>query len=214
MLRIVTHTPSTRGRFYWEAIESAGPALAGSIASHDIIVVPAGEYYEARKEVWSSGGYVGLLDHDDTFPGGFLVRGFEPYLNGVGVVYGREARMDEKGQRISDWSGVASAESVAASATGIHHFALVNTDCIDPGLFGEVERAGAMLCLDWVVRSYAALLHGAHFVNARSYNWRQHCEQVTHNVRGEIATAHAAACRIVQGFYHRRCEQWHKPIRL
>lgn len=212
-MRVVTHTPSDRGRFYCEAMESAGRALAGSIASHDVIEVPGGECYEARKEVWSAGGYVGLLDYDDTFGAGFLVRTFEPYLNGVGVVYGCEERIDENGKRISDRSREATAESIAASATGIHHFAAINTDCIDRGLFVDVERAGAMLCIDWVVRSYAALLHGATFVNAHSYNWRKHRGQLTHNMRGAMATAYMGASTLVQGFYHMRCEQWRKQTR-
>lgn len=212
-MRIVTHTPSERGRFYCEAIESAGRALTGSIASHEIIVVPPGEYYEARKAAWQSGGYVGLLDNDDTFPRGFLVRSFEPYLSGVGVVYGCEERIDDRGRRISDRSREATADDIAERATGIHHFALINTDCIEREVFDEVEREGAFLCIDWVVRSYAALIHGATFVDVHSYNWRQHSEQMTHHARGAMANSVSSALRVINGYYRRRCIQWHKQTR-
>jgi hypothetical protein len=155
---------------------------------------------------------VGLFDSDDTFPAGFRLRVVEPHLSGVGVVYGRESRTDDAGKRTSDWSPEASAESIVESATGIHHFAAINTDCVDPAVFADVEISGAMLCVDWVVRSYAALLHGARFLDVQSYCWRQHVGQVTHNARGEIASAYAAAGRLIQGYYQRRCAQWLKQI--
>lgn len=210
MLTVATHTPSEPGPFFDAAIESARHALKWSSAVHSIITVKPGEYYEARKAAWQSGGYVGLLDSDDYFPACFSLRDFEKHLTGAGVVYGREERVNSDGARISDRSREASAEDIAELPSGIHHFAAINTDCIEPSVFKAVESSGAMYCLDWVVRSYAALVHGATFVNVHSYNWRQHPGQVTHREAKEVARALAAASGIVRGFYRMRCNQWLK----
>lgn len=208
MLTLVTHTPADPCQFFEESIESARRALQGSYAVHSIITVKEGEYYEARKEAWNQGGYVGLLDSDDSFSGSFLVGDIETHLTGVGVVYGCEERIDSSGKRVSDRSREATAERIVESPTGIHHFAAINTDCIDKSVFKDIERVGAMYCIDWVVRSYAALLHGARFVNVHSYNWRQHPGQITNRASVEVARAYAAAQALIRGYYLQRCEQW------
>ncbi len=212
MLNLVTHTPIEQGPFFEASVDSARCALQGALATHSIITVKAGEYYEARKAAWQSGGYVGLLDSDDTFPGSFSLRDFEVRLNGDGVVYGCEERIDARGKRVSDRSREATAERVMESPTGIHHFAAINTDCIEPDVFTAVEKARAMYCLDWVVRSYAALIHGATFVNVHSYNWRQHPGQVTSKESFEVSRAFGAAQSLVRGYYLQRCKQWRTPI--
>lgn len=150
-------------------------------ATHVVLLDQLG-YMDARLWSYSQGETVANLDHDDVLPPGGL-EACEAALQatGAGVAFTWQRSIDGHGVVQRERTERVRPVDVMSTPDSIHHLSVLRTDLIPTTLLSEVRAAG-LLHVDWVVRAYLALVHGAVQVPMIGYEWRQHRGQMTRNM--------------------------------
>lgn len=150
-------------------------------ATHVVLLDQLG-YMDARLWSYSQGETMANLDHDDVLPPGGL-EACEAALQatGAGVAFTWQRSIDGSGGTQKERTEPVRPRDVASTPDSIHHLSVLRTDLIPPQLLSEI-KAARLLHIDWVVRAYLALVHGAVQVPMIGYLWRQHRGQMTRNM--------------------------------
>lgn len=113
---------------------------------------------------------------------------------GAGVAFTHEARIDEHGAEISRTTHPRTYRDVAMHPRCLHHLAVMRRECLDPVVFDQAERIG--IGIDWLMRAWCALKHGAVQVPVIGYEWRRHSEATSRTP--EWAAAYEAAMPLLR----------------
>lgn len=189
-LAVITLTRGDRPAWLAECCSSV--RLPRRCDTHQILQCGGEAFQETRWETTkSAGGYVAWVDDDDRVVGDALalcVRALD--ATGAGIAFTREVRIDVDGKPLPAAVGrPVSRMDVAMHPRALHHLAVVRADCLDPIVLQHALRIG--IGIDWLMRAYAGLVHGAIHVPVVGYEWRQH--QLQESVSGRWGNAYENA---------------------
>ncbi|MBT9097479.1 glycosyltransferase family 2 protein [Methylovulum psychrotolerans] len=176
-LAVVTHTCRAWGRDIRPCLESVKAALPDK-AQH--VVIALGEdndaFIKARYEALALAEVVAFVDDDDTVEPDALRLGLAALAqSGAGVAFTNEVKTFADGSEIRHHKAGCTYEMATDSQGIIHHLALIRTAAVSGLSFGLASRYG--VDSEWVMKTEAALLHGAVHVPMFGYRWTQHAHQ-------------------------------------
>lgn len=178
-MKLAVHT-LTRGKWPGWAHESLRSVQDGlpDYGSHFVIEC-AGDFQERRWEALHLGEFVAAVDDDDRVVDDALdlcVHTLE--MTGAGIAFTYEAQIDKDGFRLPVKFGPVTALDVAMHPRGIHHLAVMRSECLDPMLFEHAQRFG--VGIDWLTKAWCALKYGAVQVPVVGYEWRRHLSSLSY----------------------------------
>lgn len=173
---IITLVPAaTNATWLDECVKSV--ARSGADA-HEM--VPCSELYAGRRATYTGRALVGCVDYDDRISPDAIQRCREAmYATGAGVAFTWQRLIDPEGAPLGEETAPISPRDVCSRPNSIHHFALMQSALLPEHLFDVIEAIGAQMSVDWIVRAYLALRHGAVQVPMLGYDWRQHENQTS-----------------------------------
>ena len=179
-LAVITLTRGNRPAYMAECTRSIAeslPADSRHIVSTCIHVGFQRRRFETTVE--SGAQYVAWVDDDDVVVGNALARCVEALdKTGAGLAFTHEGRMDAAGMMrvAADTTPRAiTRRDIAMHPRSAHHLAVVRRACLPPVLLDQCESIGTGI--DWMMRAYAGLVHGAVQVPSIGYLWRDHAGQ-------------------------------------
>lgn len=135
------------------------------------------DFYEDRKANYKTRGLIGMVDSDDLIRPEAVSACIEAMKqSGAGVAFTYQREFYEDGSEAVSNVRI-NARDVCARANSVHHFCLINSSLVPPYLFDLIDALGAGITVDWIVKAYVALRHGAVQVPIIGYDWRQHEHQ-------------------------------------
>lgn len=178
MLTLYTLVPEGSGHNEWF---EACCASAIDQGLHRIISVREGDFFTARRHVYTNGGsrsgLVACLDWDDLLqPGASASCEDALSKNAAGCAFTYQSKISENGLLLSEQKQPISRLQLSTVPESIHHLCVINTAYIPYELFNIIERV-APICIDWLVRAYVALRFNAIQVPMMGYSWRMHKQQ-------------------------------------
>lgn len=193
---VITLTRGDRQALLVECAQSVATALPEG--GRHVIADGRGEFQRTRFDsTVGLGGYVAWVDDDDLVCNdalGLCAKALDE--SGAGIAFTFESGWFSDGSMLATDYREKSLRDVAMHPQAIHHLAMVNTACLDPVVLAEAQRIGTGI--DWLMRAYAALKHGAVQVPVIGYQWRQHDEQESRTVAWNLRyTASMRALREV-----------------
>lgn len=142
-------------------------------------------FFEARRWTYTLGGAVACLDWDDRLlPGAVDACMNAMDRHGVGVAFTWQRLIDADGRPLGERCSPVNRRHLAYKPDSIHHLACFRSELVPRDLL-DVAAACAPLCVDWIVKAYLALRHGAVQVPMVGYEWRQHATQASHVLDAE-----------------------------
>jgi hypothetical protein len=143
-----------------------------------VIVDGSGDFQRARWETYRSAELVACVDHDDLLVGDSLRWCLDALeQSGAGVAFTHEGQIDGEGQPLRVANRALSYRDVAMHPRPLHHLAVIRSACIAPEAWQLAQAFG--VGIDWVVRAWVALHHGAVQVPQLGYLWRRHAQQAS-----------------------------------
>lgn len=173
-LAIVTLTRGQRPAWLLDCARSVRENKPAN--SVHIVSTCTGDFQRRRFEttVNNDAKYVAWVDDDDMVVGDALARCVEALeTTGVGLAFTREGRMNAEGVpgKPREVRQV-TRRDIAMHPRSAHHLAVVRKSCLAPILLEQAEHIGTGI--DWLMRAYAGLIHGAVQVPMVGYLWRAH----------------------------------------
>lgn len=171
-LTVVTLTRGDRPRLLLECQQSVALWLP---AGRHVIAPCTRDFQRRRWETTLDPGteFVAWVDDDDRVCNDALRLCVQALRDtGAGVAFTFEARIDEHGNRLSTTSHERSLRDVAMHPRCLHHLAVIRRECLTPEVYAHAERLG--IGIDWLMRAWCALRHGAVQVPVIGYEWRSH----------------------------------------
>lgn len=149
-------------------------------ARHVVVLDQLG-YVGSRLLCYSQGETMANLDDDDiVMPGALQACERAMAATGAGVAFTWQAYIDHQGRTLRERREPVTRKLAATSPDSIHHLSVLRTDLLPQVLLDEVAER-RMHHVDWIVRAYLALVHGAVQVPLIGCAWRQHAGQITRN---------------------------------
>ncbi len=173
-LAVVTLTRGDRTEYLAECLRS----VRTSMPEHGVhqVTVCMGDFQRTR---WGTtfnapAEYVAWVDDDDLVLDGALARCVDALeVSGAGLAFTDEGRMDAAGAVIVPTeSRKLTRRDLAMHPRTAHHLCVVRRSCLAPVLLEHAQRVG--IGIDWLMRAYAGLVHGAVHVPVVGYLWRGH----------------------------------------
>jgi hypothetical protein len=187
-LVVSTLTRGDRPRWLAQCCASVASELPRG-AQHVVSRCPS-DFQGARWESAQWAEAIAFVDDDDMMVGNALDlcrKALEQ--TGAGVAFTFEQRIDANGAPMSCDTRSRTTHDVAMHPRMLHHLAVVRRSCLHPVILEHAQRIG--IGIDWLIRAYAALKHGAVQVPVIGYLWRQH-DQATSASAGWSAAYEAA----------------------
>jgi hypothetical protein len=150
---------------------------------HVIVPVKQGEFFSARKLVYTNSGqrhgYVCCLDWDDILhPQSVAACKKVLSTYNAGCAFTWQDKIDEYGVQLSKQVATVSRLELSSVPESIHHLCVLDSARIPLDVLDLIEKV-APLCVDWLVRAYVALRFGAVQVPMLGYSWRMHAGQTS-----------------------------------
>lgn len=178
-LTVSTLTAGNRAHWLDECRESVRTGLPQG-AEHVVHTIPVGADFQLER--WAAtmaagDGYVAWVDDDDLVTPDALrmcVQALDE--TGAGIAFTHEDRIDEFGAPVpSSPQRPISRRDVAMHPRQLHHLAVIRLQCLDPEVLRIAVEIG--IGIEWLMRAWCALKHGAIQVPLVGYHWRQHDTQ-------------------------------------
>ena len=138
-----------------------------------------GDYQQIRWESMRLGEFVAIVDDDDRLVGDSLNWCVEAIAKtGAGIAFTYEGQIDETGAALPARNRRITLFDAASHPRMLHHLTVIRTDCLDPVCFELAQHFG--VGIDWIMKAWCALKHGAVQVEAVGYEWRRHDLGLSH----------------------------------
>jgi hypothetical protein len=149
-------------------------------ARHVVLLDQLG-YVGSRLWCYSQGETMANVDDDDIVMPGALQACEEALVaTGAGIAFTWQRYVGPDGSILRERREPVTRRMAASTPDSIHHLSVLRTDLLPRALLDEIAERG-LLHVDWIVRAYLALVHGAVQVPMIGYAWRQHSGQITCN---------------------------------
>lgn len=205
---VVTLTAGNRPGYLASCLSSVAAGMPAGGAHEVTVCPPDADFQCARWETtMRHGGMVAWVDDDDEVANDGLRLCKEALeRTGAGIAFTYEERMNVHGENIG--GGIPFGElprtlrDVAMHPRMLHHLAVIRTDCLRPEVLEQADRIG--IGIDWLMRAYVALKHGAVQVPVYGYRWRQHAQQESKTTTWDLAyeAAMPALRQITKSWLH------------
>lgn len=173
-LTVVTLTRGDRPQ--WEAeCEASVQRWIPEGGRHAVVFCEPSDFQRMRWNATVTAGteFVAWVDDDDRVCNDALrlcVQALQE--TGAGVAFTHEARIDEHGEVTGTFGRPCLLRDVALHPRVLHHLAVIRRECLAPEVLEHAERIG--IGIDWLMRAWCALKHGAVQVPVVGYEWRNH----------------------------------------
>ncbi len=142
------------------------------------IVAAGDDFQRARWDAYRSAEFVACVDHDDRLTGDSLRWCLDALAEtGAGVAFTQEAQIAPDGNPLHVKHRRPRRIDVAMHPRPLHHLAVIRSSCIGDAVWDLAQEAG--IGIDWLVRAWVALKHGAVHVPHVGYEWRRHRGQAS-----------------------------------
>jgi hypothetical protein len=168
-ITVVTHTAGNRPESLARCVESVDKQLA--LGDRHLVIQCNANFNETRWDSLKVGGWMCWVDDDDYVQNDAIAKCKTALeLTGAGCAFTNESISDSQVCRDPRfWS------EVTRSSGAIHHLCVFNTALVNPAVWDHFVEAGAGL--EWLIKGYVALKHGAVHVQVDGYRWTQHPDQ-------------------------------------
>lgn len=178
-LAVVTLTRFDRSQWLAECEASVRQYLPDG-GHHTVVFCEPGEFQRMRwsTTVATNAEFVAWVDDDDRVCGDALRLCVQALKETpAGVAFTHEARIDPQGDRLSVCTHPRTLRDVAMHPRCLHHLTVIRRQCLSPEVWEHAERIG--VGIDWLIRAWCALKHGAVQVPIVGYEWRCHPEAMS-----------------------------------
>ena len=177
MVRLVTLIPDGQTGTHHTWLDECVRSTAGQ-GEHVVREAREG-FFEARRWTYTLGGVVACVDWDDRLVAGAAEACVNPKdRHNAAVAFTLQRLIGEAGEPLGERRGTVNPRHLAYKPDSIHHLTCFRSELVPLDLM-SVVAACAPLCVDWVVKAYLALHHGAVQVPMVGYEWRQHAAQAS-----------------------------------
>ena len=185
---VVTHTAGNRP----ESLERCRQSVAKQLEPGDwhVVLLCQADLMKARWDSLKIGGWMCWVDDDDYIQNDAIARCKKAIeATGAGCAFTNESIGDDLVNRQPRfWS------EVTCTPSAIHHLCVFNSALVDPAVWDHFIEAGAGL--EWLIKGYVALKHGAVHVPVDGYRWTQHPKQ--HSKTTEWKTSYPKAYKALE----------------
>lgn len=177
-LAIITLTSGDRTTYLADCLNSVRAGMPGG-STHQVTVCRGGDFQRTR---WGTtfnapAEYVAWVDDDDLVTRDALSRCIKALDDtGAGLAFTDEGRIDSIGKEFGNIKArKVTSRDLAMHPRTAHHLAVVRRSCLAPVVLEKAQSIG--IGIDWLMRAYAGLVHGAVHVPMVGYLWRDHAGQ-------------------------------------
>lgn len=173
MIAIITHTrqhaPWLKG-----CVDSVRANMPAGGLHH--VIVDTGDMAQMRWDACQLDEFVAFVDDDDLVVNDAIAKCIDALQRtGAGVAFTDQLYIDVAGNPLAIDDRPIRYRDVMMTPQAIHHLAVMRRSALDPLVLEMANEIG--WGIDWLLKSYAALRHGAVHVPIVGYHWRQHRDQ-------------------------------------